>query len=201
MDEIIDLTDWQEFQKRTLDTPPRKMLLKALEYSAGFAGHAVDLGCGSGIDTIALVENGWKVFAVDSVSDGFENIRAKLSKELLRNVEFIQGNFEDLDIPEVDLVYSSFSIPFCIPEHFDSFWKKIVNAIRPGGRFSGNLFGEKDEWIYMNDVTFITIDRIDGLFSGFEIEYFKELYAEGPSVLTPTKLWHLFDVVAKKKAV
>jgi len=196
---LIDLTDWPEFQRRTLDIPPRKMLVKALTLFGDFAGVAVDLGCGSGVDTIKLVEHGWKVYAVDSVPDGFDNIRAKLPADKRDNVEFVHAHFEDLDIPETDLIYSSFSIPFCKPESFDDFWAKIVNAIRPGGRFSGNLFGEKDEWIYMQDVTFITIDHIDELFKGFEIEYFKEQYSEGPSVLTPTKLWHLFEIAAKKR--
>ena len=192
-------TNWPEFQRRTLDISPRKMLVKALEFFGDFTGHAVDLGCGSGIDTIALAERGWSVCAVDSTPDGFENIMSKLSEEKRRNVTCIHGNFEDIEIPETDLVYSSFSIPFCRPEIFDVFWGRIVNAIRPGGRFSGNLFGEKDEWAYMTDVTFITVDRIDDLFKDFEIEYFREQYSEGPAVLTPTKLWHLFEIAAKKK--
>ena len=196
---MIDLKDWPEFQRRTLDIPPRKMLSKALEYFDGFAGYAVDLGCGSGIDTIALVEHGWSVCAVDSTKDGFDNIRAKLPGTKLSKVDFVHGNFEELDIPQTDLIYSSFSIPFCRPEMFDDFWKRIVTAIKPGGRFSGNLFGEKDEWIHMHDVTFITIDKVDKLFEDFEIEYFNELYTVGPSVLTPTKLWHLFEITAKKK--
>jgi len=191
-------TNWPEFQKRTLDEQPRKMLKKALEFFGEFAGFAVDLGCGSGLDTIALVEHGWSVYAVDSTPDGFKNIMAKLPQDKQSKVTCVESSFEDIVIPEADLVYSSFSIPFCKPEAFDAFWGRIVDAIRPGGRFSGNLFGVKDEWAYMTDATFITKDRLDELFAGFEIEYFREQYSDGPSVLTPTKLWHLFEVAARK---
>ncbi|MCL2366105.1 MAG: methyltransferase domain-containing protein [Oscillospiraceae bacterium] len=191
-------TNWPEFIKLTLDTPPRWLLKKALELCDGFSGHAIDLGCGSGLDTIALAKHGWTVTAVDSTPDGFENIQTKLPTELQDRVRYMQASFEDVDIPEADLVYSAFSVPFCRPEYFDQFWGKIVRAIKPGGRFCGNLFGVKDEWAYMTDATFITKERFDALFDGFEIEHFREQYSEGPSVLVPTKLWHLFDVVAKK---
>ena len=183
----------------TLDIPPRWMLRKTLELYDGFTGYAVDLGCGSGIDTVALVNAGWKVYAVDSTPDGFANIIAKLPESKRGSVECVQVCFEDMAIPEADLVYSVFSVPFCKPEFFDAFWDKIVKAIRPGGRFSGNLFGLKDEWAYMPDATFISKERLQVLFGDFEIEHFREQYSEGPSVLTPTKLWHLYDVIAGKK--
>jgi len=191
-------TNWPEFVRLTLDTPPRWYLKKALEVFDGFAGHAVDLGCGSGMDTVALVENGWTVTAVDCTPDGFENIMAKLTKELHKNVQCVQSDFETLALPEADLVYSAFGVPFCKPEFFDDFWGRITAAIKPEGRFIGNLFGVKDEWNYMQDVTFLSRKRFDELFTGFEIEHFREQYSEGPSVLVPTKLWHLFDVVARK---
>ena len=198
-DKMDDNTNWPEFQRRTLTIQPRRMLVKSLEYWGGYAGYAVDLGCGSGVDTIKLAQSGWRVYAVDSTPDGFANIKANLNAKELSGVECVQTSFEDLIIPDVDMVYSSFSIPFCKPESFDRFWGQITNAIRPGGRFAGNLFGVKDEWNYMQDVVFLTEEEIRGLFKDFEVEYFREQYSEGPAVLSPTKLWHLFEIVAIKK--
>ena len=191
-------TNWPEFIRLTLDTPHRWYLKKAFELFGDFKGFAVDLGCGSGLDTIALAKSGWSVCAVDSTPDGFENIFSKLSPQERVLVKCVQASFEDFEIPETDLIYSAFSVPFCRPEAFDLFWSKIVAAIKPGGRFIGNLFGVKDEWNYMSDVTFITKERFDELFRGFEIEHFREQYSEGPSVLVPKKLWHMFDVAARK---
>lgn len=193
-----DDRNWSEFQKLTAKVPPRPMLLKSLELFNGFTGFAVDLGCGSGIDTIKLINSGWKVCAVDATADGFENIRSSIPQEKLINLELRQEFFEHLTIPKTDLVCSSFSIPFCRPESFDMFWSKIIASIKSGGRFAGNLFGDKDEWSDTKDMTFKTKEQVFDLFRGFQIEYFNEIYADGPTAVNTTKRWHIFEVVAKK---
>ena len=191
-------TNWPEFIRLTLDDKPRRMVTKALKYFGDFTGYAVELGCGSGIDTVTLVQHGWQVYAVDSNPDGFENILSKLPHDKKSKVQCVTANFEDMEIPEADLVYSSFSLPFCRPENFDELWSKITAAIKPGGRFAGNLFGVKDEWVYMQDATFLTREQVEDLLKDFEIEYLSEMNQIGPSVLVPTKLWHLYDIVARK---
>lgn len=193
-----DDRNWSEFQRLTAKAPPRPMLLKSLELFNGFTGFAVDLGCGSGIDTIKLINSGWRVCAVDATVNGFENIKSSIPQEKLINLELKQEFFEYLSIPEADLVYSSFSIPFCKPESFDVFWNKIITAIKSGGRFAGNLFGDKDEWSGINDMTFKTQEQVFDLFKELQIEYFNEIYADGPTAISTTKKWHIFEVIAKR---
>lgn len=157
--------NWAEFQNKRTTNPPRPLLLKALELFNGFTGYTVELGCGSGIDTIHLLNSGWKVYAVDGTTNGFENVKSSISKNELPNVEFKQEYFEDLIIPDSDFVYASYSIPFCKEESFDMFWNRIVNSIKVGGRFAGHLYGEQDGWInYIKDITLKTRYEINSLF-------------------------------------
>ena len=197
------LWDWSEFQKKMTTMPPRPILLKVLELFDGFQGYAVELGCGSGVDTVHLINSGWKVCTIDATTDGFEHIKAAINKDKLSDVEFIRANFENLTIPKADLVYSSYSIPFCKRESFDAFWNNIVKAIRTGGRFAGHLFGEQDGWInFINDMTLKTKSEADKLFEGFDIEYFDELCEDRPSsnpLINGVKRWHVFEIIAVKK--
>jgi len=157
--------NWTRFQRETAAMPPRPLLLNTLKLFDGFTGYAVELGCGSGVDTVHLLNSGWDIYTVDGNADGFENVKAAVSDEKLRHVEFKQAYFEDLLIPDTDLVYSSYSIPFCKRTSFDAFWKNIVKAIRPGGRFAGHLFGEQDGWKnYISGITLNTRSEIDRLF-------------------------------------
>ena len=56
------------------------------------------------------------------------------------------ARFEDATWPACDLVNASFSLPFGAPYRFEEVWRRIVDSLRPGGRFCGQLFGDRDEW-------------------------------------------------------
>jgi len=72
-----------------------------------------------------------------------------------------------------------------------------VDNIIPGGRFAGHLFGVNDTWASNEDMTFFSLDQARNLFSGFEVEYFREEDEDGESTIGP-KHWHVFYVIAKK---
>lgn len=75
---------------------------------------------------------------------------------------------------------------------------KIVNAVRPGGRFAGQLFGVRDEWATPADPAFLTITAAQELLQPFDLEVFTEIEEDGQAVSGP-KHWHYFEVIGRKR--
>lgn len=67
------------------------------------------------------------------------------------------------------------------------FWNKIIAAVKSGGRFAGNLFGDKDEWSNIGDMTFKAEEQVFDLFKRLQIEYFNEIYTDGPTAINTIK--------------
>ena len=176
---------------------PRATLLDAMgRFDA--PGLAVDLGCGTGRDTAELLRAGWSVVAIDGQQEGIDRLRANVGEPGGR-LETQVARFEDARWPECDLVNASFSLPFCPPDRFGEVWGRIVESIRPGGRFSGQLFGDRDEWAG-SGITVQTRAEVDELMRPFEVEHLDEIDEEGSTVIGTRKHWHLYHLVARKRS-
>ena len=81
---------------------------------------------------------------------------------------------------------------------FPHVWQKICGAIRVGGRFSGQLYGDRDSWADRAGMTFHTAGEVETLLKGFEVEYFIEEEEESVTPRGNLKHWHIFHIVAKK---
>ena len=200
-DRIMEFQEkWAQFQARTKENLTNKLLLDTLSLFDGYIGRAVDLGCGSGADTIELIKAGWEVCAIDAVPDGFQYIRNKLSYDELGKIEFKHNYFEELVLSEYDLVYSYHSIPFCTPKFFDKFWRKITNSINEGGRFAGTFFGEKDSYNQASsDAFYMTKMQVISLFHNFMIESYDEIYENESTVFGEVKTWHIYKMIPLQK--
>jgi SAM-dependent methyltransferase len=77
------------------DTPPPQELRELVEGPAALpAGHALDVGCGSGIDAIYLAQNGWRVTAVDFSAAAIT--RARRAARGVTGATFLQGDVTKL---------------------------------------------------------------------------------------------------------
>jgi membrane dipeptidase len=187
---------WRRYFDRAGDDP-RPTLLDALgRFDA--PGLAVDLGCGTGRDTAELLRSGWSVVAIDGEPDAIDRLRASAGDTGGR-LQTQVARFEDARWPECDLVNASFALPFCPPDRFDELWSRIVESIRPGGRFSGQLFGDRDEWAG-SGITVQTRAQLDELLRPFEVERLEEVDEDGSTVTGQRKHWHLYHVVARKRS-
>jgi tellurite methyltransferase len=192
---------WDEFYKNMEGREPRPLLKDVLhafaEEGPSASRLAIDLGCGDGTETIALLARGWNVLAIDGEPAAIRRLLDKLPADGHPHLETQVARFEEVTLPPADLIHASFSLPFCPPEYFDALWERIVKAVKPGGRFAGQFFGLRDSWAGEPEMTFHTEAQVHAMFEMFKVESFVETDEDGQAVSGP-KHWHLFTVIAKK---
>ena len=196
--------DWRKYYTKTGERPPRKTLIKALQNFDTEKNpkinrnRALDLGCGNGRDTIELLRRGWEVIAVDAEINAIEGLQKRKEVTKDSKLKTINARFEQIELPEVDLINSSFSLPLVPPQIFPDIWGRLLTAVRTGGRISCQLYGNRDSWVGDPTITFFTKSAVDTLLQSMEIEYF---YEEDDESVTPRgveKHWHIFHIMAKK---
>lgn len=188
---------WAGFYQTHLHRTPHLTLTRALERFAA-PGNAIDLGYGSGNETLHLLAHGWNTLAIDRQPEAATQLAERVPPELRDALELRVAGFEDIDLPPADLVFAGFSLPFCHPSKFDELWQQVRAALRPGGRFAGQLFGVEDAWSQNPRMTFHSRSHVEHLLDGFDVENLDEVKGPGRSYEGP-KQWHVFHVIARKR--
>ncbi|MCP5150287.1 MAG: class I SAM-dependent methyltransferase [Ectothiorhodospiraceae bacterium] len=193
---------WAEYYRTTSDRPPRRTLLSALdrfeaEPPPTGGRRAVDLGCGGGRDTVAILAAGFAVLAIDAQPSAIDALRARDDLPADARLETRVARFEDTTWPEVDLVNSSFALPLVPPERFPALWDRVRASLAPGGRFSGQLFGDRDSFAGDPGITTLDERAARALLAGLEVEMFEEEETDSVTPRGRAKHWHLFHVVAR----
>ena len=187
------MKDWTNYQNKTYGDDACKLIIDFLDKYK--VDSAIDLGCGSGNETVYMVKNGIKVLAIDrQLNQDF--ILNRLSDSEQQLISFKESSFEDVELPKTKLLTAFFSIPFCNPNNFDELWTKIYNSIEDNGYFVGQLFGDRDAWNVVESINTFSIDKVKEYLKNYniikleEIEYVRE---------SDNKKWHFYDIIAQKK--
>jgi tellurite methyltransferase len=193
---------WAAYYRWTSKRPPRELVIRVLDHltwegKENKPGTAIDLGCGAGNDSLELLRRGWNVLAIDGQEGAVKFLERRVPPRLRSSLTCLVDRMEDLELPRADLIYASFSLPFCTPAEFPTIWSKIRSAIRPGGHFAGQLFGNLDEWNGRRPMCFHTVQQVRTLSRGFKLELLRETSEAGNSFDSP-KHWHYFDLILGK---
>lgn len=197
---------WDKYYKNKMYQPPRQLIVDALAYFKN-PGTAIDLGSGVGNEAAFLLNNGWKVWAIDAQPKAAQLLMERNDIHSLDKLITITATFDQElkweDLPQVDFVYASYSLPFSNPEKFDYVWKQVKEKILPGGRFAGHFFGLNYKGFTaqeMKNMTFLTLENVHHLFQDFTIEYFRESEKDGLSGTGRNVHSHIFEVIARKNS-
>jgi SAM-dependent methyltransferase len=195
---MTDDATWSDYYEENEGREPRELLLEALS-TYEEPGQAVDLGCGAGIETLAMLTRGWRVFATDAEEEAIERVRRRVPPELAKRLQTLVARMEDVELPPADLLLASFSLFFCDPGRFADVWQTIGGSLAGGGRFVGELLGDHDTWAPDDDTSSFSASEARALFDGWAIERFDEEEEDGEACNGP-KHWHVFHVVARAPA-
>jgi len=192
---------WADYYAATANRPPRRTLLDALARFGPAAAprFAVDLGCGDGRDTIELLRRGWSVLAIDAEPAAIAGLEKRQDLPTGARLSCVCQRFEDAAWPEADLVNASFSLPLCPPERFGELWSRIVGSLKPGGRFAGQLYGERDDWAARQGMTHTDRSAAETLLRDLHVELFEEEETDATTPRGKPKHWHIFHIVALRK--
>ncbi|MGL5206720.1 MAG: class I SAM-dependent methyltransferase, partial [Acidaminococcaceae bacterium] len=120
----------EEFIASTLTADMSKTQQKFLALLPKGA-HILDLGCGSGRDSLYFLQKGFKVTAVDGSAE-----LAKFAGELIGQ-DVIVADFKDLELPlaSFDAIWASASLLHVHAEALPGILAKVIDFARPGAVF------------------------------------------------------------------
>lgn len=191
----------KSFHEVSKNLPPTPFLLKTLSLPNLVKGSVLELGCGSGRDTVELLKQGWNVIAVDKSEEGISNLKKIVPEN--GTIDCRLESFEEMSLSShlFDLVYSRYSLSFCQRESWISVWNKIVNSMKKGSFISMHLFGVNDGFKDSKrhgSMTFFSKEDVKELLVGFEVIFNHEEEDDKESAVGQMKHWHVFTIVAKK---
>jgi hypothetical protein len=185
---------WATFNSQQGGRPPRDLLLRALALAGPGRGRlAIDLGCGAGIETRALLDAGWRVLAIDGEPGTTTRLRRTIGGHSPRLTISTLTYAAMTALPPADLIYAGYSLPHQNPESFARIWS-LVRSAAPR-ILAANLFGVRDSWAGDPNMTFLTVPEARALLEGMNIAYWYEEDEDGTAFDGP-KHWHAIDLIA-----
>ena len=189
------MKDWKDYQEKTYNSGVQKLLIYFLNNYK--IKNAIDLGCGSGNETVYMLDHDIKVLAVDGQLNK-QYILDRIDENKKENVTFLEHEFENIKLPKTDAITAFFSIPFCNPKDFNNLWDTIYNSLNNNGYFVGQLFGDRDDWKDDPLINTFTIDEVKKYLQKYKILKLKEIEHIRKS---DNKKWHFYNIIAQKEEV
>lgn len=203
-----------EYFKHHESRPPRQQVTEVVERLQQERGDlsqifALEIGAGAMVESRYLLEAG--VGHVDAY-DASEDAEARAitvglqHNDFDRDERFAFHRIRNEELPDhlpsetYDLIVSYLTLQFTQPEHFEAAWQALLASLKPGGLMSVQLAGDRHDWAKKHGrMTFLSRERVEGLFEGFEDVQIEERdQPDQPLSDGSTAHWHDYWITARK---
>lgn len=184
------MINWQDYQQKHYGLTPNYLVMYVINHYN--IKKAIDLGCGSGNETVFMIRKGINVLAIDQeLNENF--ILNRLKKKEKQLVTLTKTTFDNMSLPVTDFIVACFSLDFCNQDCYKKAFEKIKSSLTKNGKLAITFFGEKQE-----STPFAlkhTVLEIQEILAEFTIIKWKEKYYQNEK----TNLWwHYYEVIAEK---
>ena len=110
------------------------------------SGNLLELGTGSGQDSIWFASKGYKVTQTDVIDDVFEDIKKRAAKNKVQLEQKVLDLWQPLEFAEnsFDVVYAQLSLHYFDAKRTSELFKEINHVLKPGGTFALMLNSKDD---------------------------------------------------------
>lgn len=122
-----------------------KVSTYVIEYmdTVAIPGRGLDLGCGTGANTLPLLDRGWSIIGIDNCVKGLQML-GKVASERGKNhlLTLMEADITSQEYPpgKFDLIVCINVLPYIQPTKLRALMVKIHSSLRPNGRFIGTFF-------------------------------------------------------------
>ncbi|WP_064609200.1 class I SAM-dependent methyltransferase [Photobacterium sp. J15] len=194
--------DWLNYLSNQKTLAPRAHLIEAHHVLCNLTQEkvAVDCGCGSGRDTIYLLEKDYQVFAFDNDIKCLEMLTEHPLAAASPKLDVQLCSFSEFEFPRAHLINASACLFFCPKSDFSRLWLQIENNLYSGGIFCGHFISAVDINID-EELPVLTHTRheIEQLLSDFYIVSWKEKQEFSAQLTGKKRPWLVHTIIAMKK--
>ena len=158
-------------------------------------GHILDLGCGSGRDSLYFINQGYKVTAIDAS----EAMSELASDYIGQQVEVM--TFQDVKAIQVfDGIWACASLLHCPKDEMEDLFPRLINALKPGGIWYLSLkYGEGERYDDKGRYfSYYTCDSLRNLVKKFPALRIIEIWEETRVLRGKNQTW--VNALLKRKA-